>query len=259
MPVRPPFDPSREFVGARDFTFLGHEMALGTPFPKKEATERQLRLLYDSRMVNFGEAAADPVTITPLPGGRYEVSAAWLDEPLKIKGRVHAHEAADKLRADGPPPGWIAGGTVLTLEGGDGGWYEITAPWLDEPEKVQGREAAEARQRELHDAGEPAMYMGVTLTEGENGWWEVSANWDPENVVKAHGEAEARELATSWRTMGPPQDPVTITPGENDGEFVITTAWSDETEIVVGEDTANARADEIRKAGPPQGETAQSE
>ena len=255
MAVRPRFDPSREFVAARGFTFAGIEHGAGDPFDKAASTPSRLAMLYESRMLNFAPdvaKAADPVGILQVSGGYYNVSAPWLDEPIRARGKVKAEETAAQLRRDGAPLGWIAGGTVTSISGGAGGWYEVNAPWLDQPEVLQGREAAEARQRELHETGEPAYHHGVTLTPGENGWWEVSANWDPENIAKVHGEAEARELATKWRAEGEPNDPVTVTPGD-DGVFIITAAWLEEPETVEGEEAATARADAIRTAGPPEG------
>jgi hypothetical protein len=38
-----------------------------------------------------------------------------------------------------------------------GAWYLVSAPWLDEPEKVQGKDAAEARAEELRSEGAPAV------------------------------------------------------------------------------------------------------
>jgi hypothetical protein len=254
--VRPRFDPKRDFVAARGFTFAGVQCAAGDPFDKEAATSQRLKMLYDSRKINFApekEADADAVSIRQTSGGYYDVSAPWLDEPIRARGKVKSEETAAQLRKDGPPLGWIAGGTVTGISGGEGGWYDVTAPWLDEPARVQGREAAEARQRELHETGEPAYHHGVTLTPGENGWWEVSANWDPENPVKVQGEEAARDLATQMRAEGEPADPVTVTAGADEGTFVITAAWLDEPVTVEGKEAATERASEIRTAGPPEG------
>jgi hypothetical protein len=255
--VRPRFDPKRDFVAARGFTFAGTPHDAGDPFDKTAATPTRLTMLYESRMINFapeGEPApADPVTISQTSGGYFAISAPWLDTPIRARGKAKADETLAQVRKDGPPMGWIAGGTLTGISGGDGGWYDVTAPWLEEPERVQGREAAEARQRELHETGEPAYHHGVTLTPGENGWWDVSANWDPENIAKVQGEEAARDLATQWRADGPPADPVTVTAGADEGTFVITAAWLDEPVTVEGEEAATERASEIRTAGPPEG------
>jgi hypothetical protein len=239
-------------VAARNLTLLGQDYQPGDAI-KEGADNRVLRRMYEARRINFGEAAqaAPLVTKTGGSGGSWSINAPWLDEPIKVRGVANADAMIAQLTEEGPPLGWIPGGSDVTLIGGEGGWYEISAPWLDEPEKVQGREAAEARQRVLHAEGEPVEHHGVTLTPGENGWWTVIANWDPDNSASVHGEEAARELATNWRAEGPPADPVTVTPGDTDGEFVITTAWSDEKEVVVGQDAATARAAEIRAAGAP--------
>jgi len=39
--------------------------------------------------------------------------------------------------------------SLVTIEAQKAGWYEISAPWLDEPEKVRGKVAAEARAAEI--------------------------------------------------------------------------------------------------------------
>lgn len=257
MAVRPRFDPARDFVAARGFTFAGADHGSGDPFDKTAATPTRLSMMYESRMINFAPektADADPVSVVQVSGGYYNVDAPWLDEPIRARGKAKMEEAAAQLRKDGPPLGWIAGGTLTTIDGpNDGGWYHVDAPWLDEPVAYQGRENAEKAQRLLHETGEPDYHHGVTLTPGENGWWSVSANWDPENVAKVQGEEAARDLATQWRAEGPPADPVTITAGTDEGMFVITAAWLDEPVTIEGEDNANAAADEIRAAGPPEG------
>lgn len=158
MAVHPRFDPNREFVAARGFTFAGAPHAAGDPFDKAAADRTRLAMLYESRMINFAPEdakPADPVTFIQTSGGYYNVSAPWLDEPIRARGKAKMEEAVAQLRAEGPPLGWIAGGTQTTISGGEGGWYEVNAPWLDEPEKVQGREAAEADQAAVREAGPP--------------------------------------------------------------------------------------------------------
>lgn len=82
-----------------------------------------------------------------------------------------------------------------------GGWYLITAPWLGEGEKVQGKDAAEARAEEIRDYGDP---KGVTVTGKDGGWFEITAAWlaEPEKV-QGHDAAEAR--AAEIRAEGPPE------------------------------------------------------
>lgn len=124
MAVRPRFDPNREFVAARGFTFAGAPHAAGDPFDKGAATGPRLAMLYESRMINFAPddaKPADPVQIVQVSGGYYNVSAPWLDEPIRARGKVKSEETAAQLRADGPPLGWIAGGTQTTVTGGENG------------------------------------------------------------------------------------------------------------------------------------------
>lgn len=43
----------------------------------------------------------------------------------------------------------------VKIETGGGGWYTITAPWLEAPIKVQGLEAAEAEAARIREEGPP--------------------------------------------------------------------------------------------------------
>jgi hypothetical protein len=203
--VRPRFDPKRPLVAARDFTFMGVPYAKGAPFNPEGASDRLRARQYEARVVNFGEgeASEDPaqlVTMSGPQGGRYTITAPWLDEPEVVRGKVNAEARLAELREAGPPLGFIDGGSQVTVEGGEGGWYEVNAPWLDEPEKVQGREAAEARQQQLHEAGEPASYKGYTLNPGENGWYAITKDGvDTEVALNVRGEDDARTAVTALR------------------------------------------------------------
>lgn len=169
MPHRLRFDPKRPLVAARDFTFMGTAYKVGDPFAPEGATDRQRERQYETRAVNFGEAVqedADPVQMTESDKKHtYLITAPWLEEPERVRGKANAEKRLAEVRAEGAPLGWIDGGSEVTVEGGEGGWYEISAPWLDEPEKVQGREAAEARQLELHEAGAPAQSDDADVTQ----------------------------------------------------------------------------------------------
>lgn len=213
MPVRPRFDPKRSLIAARAFTFLGRAYALGDPFPHADdagaANDRLRARQYEARAVNFAPEEAtteDPIQMTGPAGGRYTITAPWLERPLTIRGKVNAEKALADLREEGPPLGFIDGGSDVEVEEAGGGWYAISAPWLDEPEKVQGREAAEVRQREIHDAGEPEAHHGVSLTESEggNGYYDVKADWLAEGE-KVHGIDAARERAAELRAEGAPE------------------------------------------------------
>lgn len=167
MPIREPFDPNRALVAARDFRFAGIPYAKGDPFPDPNTpagvvfSPRNIQRQYDTGAVNHvpldaAEAASEEaIQMTGPKGGRYTITAPWLDEPMIVRGKVPAEQAFEKVKADGAPLGWIEGGTETAIEEVGGGWFAVSAPWLDEPEKVQGREAAEARQAELHAAGAP--------------------------------------------------------------------------------------------------------
>lgn len=82
-----------------------------------------------------------------------------------------------------------------------GGWYVITAPWLPDGEKVQGKDKAEARAQELREAGDP---KGVNVNGGDGGWFEITADWiaDPEKV---QGREAADERAEQLRAEGAPE------------------------------------------------------
>lgn len=163
MPVRPRFDPTRSLIAARAFTFMGRAYSPGDPFPSPDEAgaipDRLRARQYEARAVDFGpEAEVEPdlITMTGPAGGRYTISAPWLERPLSIRGKVNAEKALAEMREEGPPLGWIDGGTEVEIEDAGEGWFVISAPWLDEPEKIEGRDAAEARQREIHDAGAPS-------------------------------------------------------------------------------------------------------
>lgn len=224
MPHREPFDPNRPLVAARDFTFAGEEFKPGDPFPKPGTppdffARRLIARQYEALAVNHAapdadEAALDEaIKITGPSGGRYTITAPWLDEPMVVRGKVPAFEAYDKIKAEGAPLGWIEGGTETGVEEAGGGWYHITAPWLDEPEKVQGREAAEARQLELHAAGAPVKEL---------------------EAVEGHAASVLISV-------------------EADGSFTVNAPWLEAPEAFTDSAAAEARQAELRDAGPPEG------
>lgn len=165
MAVRPRFDPSREFVAARGFTFAGVGYAAGDAFAKAASSPHKLAAMYDSRKINFAPDAAP--------------------EP-----------PAEPPQTDPADP--------VTVEATGGGWHAITAAWLDEPVKVQGKEAADAEAQRIRDAGEPPYHHLVALNPGENGWHEVKADWLDE-AEKVQGEQAARDRAAALRAEGPPE------------------------------------------------------
>jgi hypothetical protein len=225
VPHREPFDHKRPLVAARDFTFAGEKFKPGEPFPKPGTppdyfARRLIERQYNAHAVNHAaddaaEADDAPKMVPGPQNGRYTITAPWLDAPLVVRGKVNAETEFAKIKEEGAPLGWIAGGTKVEVEQTGGGWYQITAPWLAEPEKAQGREAAETRQREIHAAGEPDNYLGVTLTAGENGWYVITRD-GVETELKVHGEEQAREAAATLRAGGTVEgDPL---PPEQEGD-----------------------------------------
>lgn len=212
--ARPRFDPSRPLVAARSFVYAGQQLHKGDTFDPTGIARHNLSTLYGSRYVNHPDAGAvaaptaDDVTVAPAGrgngGGFFDVSAPWLDKPERIRGQANAQAFADKLKADGPPLGFIPGGSEVTVTETDGR-FEVNAPWLDQPEIFDTREAAEKRQRELHGLGEPDHHNGVRLTDGGNGWFEVKPDWG--DVEKFQDGDEARARATELRAAGPPPAP----------------------------------------------------
>lgn len=225
MPHREPFDPKRPLVAARDFTFAGEDFKPGEPFPKPGTppdffARRLIERQYSAHAVNHVALSADEqdadelIKITGPSGGRYTITAAWLDEPLVVRGKVPAFEKFDQIKADGPPLGWIAGGTETTVEEAGGGWYAIGAPWMDEPEKVQGREAAEARQLEIHSAGAPEPeleavegHAASVLISIDGDKRIVTAPWldAPETFEGDTADADAEARQAVLRADGPPE------------------------------------------------------
>lgn len=174
---------------------------------------------------------------------------------------------------------------VRVTEAG-GGWYQVEAPWLAEPEKVQGKDKAEARAAELREAGDP---KGVHVEGGDGGWFEVRADWlaDP---AKIQGREAADEHAAQLRAEGPPEgwnagdEPLTAeaieaakagaagdanateTPDHaalvelaeegSNGWYVISAPWMADGLKIRGKDKAEAELARIREEGPPEGWTA---
>lgn len=163
MAVRPPFDASRDFVVGRGFTFLGVAYAAGELFEKNAANEWHLRRLYDTRAISFAPvdiapaqpAGAvllnDPVTIEPAGGNWHEVSAPWLDAPIKVNGKKKAEDVAAQIREAGEPLSW--GGVMIATD--DDGIWMVKADWQEEPEIVDDEQAARDRANELRAAGAP--------------------------------------------------------------------------------------------------------
>lgn len=85
------------------------------------------------------------------PGGSAEVPDA-LYEGLRLGGAFGPVKEADAEAPDSAPapePRQPQIGDVVTHEEGKAGWHTITAPWLDEPVKLRGDDAARAKVAEL--------------------------------------------------------------------------------------------------------------
>lgn len=260
--VRPRFDrrdyASKKYVATRDFQFNGKPIGKGDPFPIDGMALHNVMSLYGSRYIGLAPDVQEPeeheVTLAQLGGGYYEIRAAWLDKPEKVKGKAKAEARAKEIDDGGPPLGFIEGGSEVTIEDHGGGWYDVSAPWLDEPDKVQGRDAAEQRQRELHAGGEPAYHHGVRILDGENGWYGLKADWadKQENV---QGEDKARERAAELRAEGPPPVDVAalVTMTEQDGKQVVSAPWLDQPETFDTVEEAEARKAALVESGVPDG------
>lgn len=212
MPVRPRFDKNRTLTAARGFIFAGRSYSPGDPFPHPDdgnIPDRLKARQYEARAVNMGDAIPpDPIHMIGPKGGRYQVHAPWLDKPIIARGLAVAQKTIAKLRENGPPLGWIEGGSEVTISGGKGGWYKVSAPWLDEPVNVHGHEDAAALQLEIHKAGPPlldpvegpAAFVLVSVEEG--GQFVVHAPWLKPEVFADAKAAEERQAEI--REAGPP-------------------------------------------------------
>lgn len=204
MAVRPRFDPKRQFVAARGFTFMGTEYGPGAPFPAAGADPVDPRLLaqqYGSRAINFAPEAVDDerIQFTSLGGGYYEISAPWLAEPIKARGKADAEAQLAKVREIGEPDTYAG----VQLTEGENGWWDVLPIWADAPFKVHGADAARAKAAQLRAIGEVDP---VAVDPGEEeGTYTVQALWadEPES---AESEDAAHARAQELRAEGPPDD-----------------------------------------------------
>lgn len=191
------FDRTRPLAMARFATLYEHEMAAGDPLTiidgETGGDKGEIPLGIAVRLWVSGQAvyaddlrptpflspeqeAARVVTLEPTGGGWYIISAPWLDEGVKVRGKEEAETRRDEIVKRGDTKG-------VTVTGGDGGWYEVAAPWADEPEKVQGQDAANARADELIAAGPPQGWRKLSAEE-------IAAAKDQDDLA-----AEARRIA----------------------------------------------------------------
>jgi hypothetical protein len=230
VPHRPPFDPNRPLVAAREFLFAGLSYKKGDPFPGPSVApgisfpRRLIERQYNAGAVNHedpgkagpdGKAAEDDSPVKLIKGaknGYWSIAAPWLEAPLEFRGEHNAKAAFAELKEEGPPLGWIDGGTETEIMDAGDGTFLITAPWLSEPEKVEGdRAAAETRQREIHEAGPPEGFGAKTEpkepTGNQNAGEDAGeANSDPAAGEADEGEASGASAATDAEDSGNPGD-----------------------------------------------------
>lgn len=121
MPHREPFDPKRPLVAARAFIFAGKSYIKGDPFPGPDAADvtsfprRLIERQYSAFAINHApedNEVEDLIQMTGPKGGRYTITAPWLEKPLVIRGKVNATKALADMREEGPPPDWSNEGSA---------------------------------------------------------------------------------------------------------------------------------------------------
>jgi hypothetical protein len=175
------FDPAKQLVAGRQMTLHDDELNGGDPI-SMEVDEGIRRRLWMTEWAHYEEDytptpelpshgpdlawmdEADGVTVVEGENGWYTITAPWLgEEGEKVHGAKAAETRAQELREAGDTKG-----VEYTHTGG--GRYTITAPWLDEPIKVKGKEAAQAKAAELREqAPPPTPPTPVEGAEGEGG------------------------------------------------------------------------------------------
>jgi hypothetical protein len=214
---REPFNIGRPLVAATAFIFAGDKYEKGDPFPRlgnvQTFNRRLIRQQYEARKVNHvpeEDVSAPDGPVTMKASDRknsFIIAAPWLDKPETVRGKVNAEKRFAEVQEEGPPLGWIEGGSEVTVEAGNGGWYTVNAPWLEAPERLQGREAAEARQLELHEAGAPEEEaddpLEVLLTQ-HGDTFDVAAPWIEEPETFDDEEA-AKARQAELTAAGPPE------------------------------------------------------
>lgn len=155
MAVRPHFDPKGDYEAARAFTFLGRRYEVGTafPHPADDVPTRMVSQQYGSRAIRMVAAKAIPQLLVALdlqPGGIYLITAPWLAEPERVKGKKKAVARQGELLAQEP----LSYGHV-TVEGAGAVWT-VTPAWGDDVETLSSETAARDRARTIRMAGPPA-------------------------------------------------------------------------------------------------------
>ena len=136
------------------------------------------------------------------------------------KADREAAEAAEREHA----AALEAAGITVTAKGG--GYYEVASPTLEEPAKVRGKDAADAKVAELLEAHQATQGTG---TDGQQ--------QEPAELEPVEGDAAS----------------VLIQVGE--GDWTVTAPWLDAPETFDTVEAAEARQAELREAGAPEGWT----
>jgi hypothetical protein len=110
------FDPSKQLVAGRQMTLHDDELTGGDPISMDvdEGTRRRLWMVEHAHyeedyrptpeLQTEEEEDTKGVEFTHIGGGQYEVTAPWLTEPVKVKGKAAAEAKAAELREQAPPP-----------------------------------------------------------------------------------------------------------------------------------------------------------
>lgn len=218
MAARPRFDPKRPLVAAREFIFAGKTYQPGDPFNPEGVAQRARARQYEARAVNHGEgeeaaASADPIQMTGPKGGRYTITAPWLDEPEVVRGKVNAEKRLAELHEAGEPASY--GGYTLTE--GENGWWKITK------DGVEGADGAEAPV--LNVQGEDNARQAVAqLRAGEApADTALPEEWTPKPADAGEGGEQQGQTGVDPEGNQAPED-TTVTQENKDKQTADTTA-----------------------------------
>lgn len=173
------FDRRRPLIADRAGQLNGHPLAAGATVtvvdeesdePRKITAELAARLWAGGTLSYADERYATPVEskeayarrvteLEDLGGGWYLLRAPHLAEAEKIKGLEDAEKRRAEVISEGielaPEVRQIGASPFTFTEEGSNGWYEVHGPGLDEPLRVRGKAAAEAKVAELTTAAAP--------------------------------------------------------------------------------------------------------
>lgn len=199
------FNPKLTLVMARQVPLYEHEMQPGDELtimdergtdPGDVTLDMAIRL-WVSGFANYADDQAldadfvhqgSPVRIEGGAAGWYMITAPWMPEGERVRGKDAAEKRRDEIEAKGDTKGVI-------VSGGDGGWYQVTAPWIDEPDKIQGQDAANERADTLIAEGPPEGWHLLTQEEKDANAAEEADN----ERVRQAAEAEAAAGAEADR------------------------------------------------------------